>query len=72
MAPALAAFLVLEFVGTTLSPVIGVVAGALFLAAFVTTARTLWCSPLEDGQAPAEIDAGQPAGTMCECLPPPR
>lgn len=47
VAPALAAFIVLEFVGAAISPIAGLVAGALYVAAFVTLAHTARRSPTE-------------------------
>ncbi len=61
--PALLTFIALEFVGAGVSPIIGAVAGALYLACFATLALTVWRSPMvqwevggadlrEDVQAP--------------------
>lgn len=46
VAPALAAFILLEFVGAAISPIAAVAAGALYVAAFVTLAHTVRRSPV--------------------------
>lgn len=48
IAPALGAFLVLEFVGSGVLPAISAVAGAVNLAAFVALALVIWRSSLDE------------------------
>lgn len=61
-APALLAFLIVEFVGTAISDWASQVAGLLFLSAFVALAVTIWHSPRVTWQTGYEqSDTGHPA-----------
>lgn len=59
VAPALGAFLALEFVGSAVSPIAGGVAGALYVAAFSALALTIWRSPVEAWQLRTDSRAVQ-------------
>lgn len=61
VAPALAAFLLVEFVGTSLTPWASAAGGALYLAAFGALAATIWRSPDAQWEAAAPAAVGEPA-----------
>jgi hypothetical protein len=61
VAPVLWAFLVLEFVGSGVAPVLGLAAATLAVIAFVTLAVTVWNSPRSAWAMVAETAAEVPA-----------
>lgn len=62
VAPALGAFIVLEFVGAEVSPILGAAAAALYLACFIALALTIWRSPARQWQVSSTAsDALTPA-----------
>ena len=58
---ALGAFIVLEFLGSSISPVLGAVGGALNLAAFAALALTIWRTPREEWQPAVPLSSRRPA-----------
>lgn len=57
---ALAAFLVVEFLGSLLTPWAGAAGSALYLAAFAALAVTIWRSPLGAWQVRTPVTEGEP------------